>query len=323
MVTQMRFEAFNKNQSRAEAAAALAASILLHLLLIFAIAFFLFGMARVAVQVAPEQPDEPLQVTIIPPLPVEKPKPVFVETPESSTPTGKPKKDTPFESNNDSIAASEAPPEGSEPLPTLTGLETLGLAFRDQDYTLGESAQAAAPSEAAPPTTPTESAEPAPTPKAEVALLETPAPQPKPSAPPTVPKKPATASPGGYQPETRVTRLKGNVSNRNRASLEAEATPLGRYKKQVSDAIGSRWYYYVNSQLGLLNIGRVEIRFTVSPEGKIKNPQVLSNSSNESFASVSLAAIMAAKIPPIPPDVAKILENGRLEIDYSFSILGN
>ena len=32
---------------------------------------------------------------------------------------------------------------------------------------------------------------------------------------------------------------------------------------------------------------------------------------------------MAAEIPPIPPDVAKILENGRLEIDYSFSILGH
>ncbi len=79
----------------------------------------------------------------------------------------------------------------------------------------------------------------------------------------------------------------------------------------------------MNSQLGLLNIGRVEIRFTVTPEGKVKSPQVLSNSSNESFASVSLAAIMAAEIPPIPPDVAKILENGRLEIDYSFSILGH
>jgi hypothetical protein len=32
---------------------------------------------------------------------------------------------------------------------------------------------------------------------------------------------------------------------------------------------------------------------------------------------------MDAKIPAIPPEVVKLLENGGLEIDYSFSILGN
>jgi outer membrane biosynthesis protein TonB len=81
--------------------------------------------------------------------------------------------------------------------------------------------------------------------------------------------------------------------------------------------------YYVNSQMGLLNIGTVDIRFTVTPEGKIKSPQVLSNSSNESFASVSLASVVQAEIPPMPPEVAKLIENGRLEIDFSFTILGN
>ena len=126
-----------------------------------------------------------------------------------------------------------------------------------------------------------------------------------------------------YEDETRITRLRGNISNRGRASVEANATPLGRYKKQVSDAIGSRWYYHVNSQMGLLNIGTVEIRFQVLPNGKVKAPRVLTNSSNESFASVSLAAVLQAEIPPIPPELVGLLENGRLEIDYSFTILGN
>ena len=31
-------------------------------------------------------------------------------------------------------------------------------------------------------------------------------------------------------------------------SVEAEATPIGRYKKAVADAIGSRWYYYVDEK---------------------------------------------------------------------------
>lgn len=322
MVPAMQSEAIDKNQSRAEAAAALAVSILLHILLILAIGFFLFGIAKVAVPLAPDPPDEPLNVTILPPPPVEKPRPVFVETPETPKPARKPKKETAFESNNDSTAASEAPPEGADPLPSLAGREEPGITLRDQDHTAGKTPQAA-PAKASRPATPAESAEPAPTPKSDLALIEAPAPTPAPREKPIEETRAATASPGGYQPQTRVTRLKGNVSDRGRASIEAEATPLGRYKKQVSDAIGSRWYYYVNSQLGLLNIGRVEIRFTVTPEGKVKAPQVLSNSSNESFASVSLAAIMAAEIPPIPPDVAKILENGRLEIDYSFSILGH
>jgi TonB family protein len=75
--------------------------------------------------------------------------------------------------------------------------------------------------------------------------------------------------------------------------------------------------------MGLLNIGTVDIRFTVTPEGKIKSPQVLSNSSNESFASVSLASVVQAQIPPMPPEVAKLIENGRLEIDFSFTIIGH
>jgi hypothetical protein len=38
---------------------------------------------------------------------------------------------------------------------------------------------------------------------------------------------------------------------------------------------------------------------------------------------VSLAAVIQAEIPPIPPELVGLLENGRLEIDYSFTILGN
>jgi outer membrane biosynthesis protein TonB len=211
-------------------------------------------------------------------------------------------------------------------MPSLEGREEQGLDLRDQRYAAGQKQTQAAPATQAAEQSQPE-AEPAPTPRVEtdLALIEAPKPTPQ----PTPTQKAKTATPpskyaeSGFQPETRVTRLRGNVSNRGKASLEANATPLGRYKKQVSDAIGSRWYYYVNSQMGLLNIGTVEIRFTVTPEGKIKSPLVLSNSSNESFASVSLASVVQAEVPPMPPEVAKLIENGRLEIDFSFTILGH
>ncbi len=177
-----------------------------------------------------------------------------------------------------------------------------------------------------PEASPTPAATPASPSPAQLALREAPprpkmtATKPTTAAEQTRPKPPAAP---GFQPETRITRIKGNISNRGKASVDAAGTPLGRYKKMVSDAIGSRWYYYVNDQIGLLNIGTVEIRFIVSADGKASRLKVLSNTSNESFASVSVNSIIEAEIPPIPEEVAKLLDKGRLEIDYSFTILSN
>lgn len=269
---------------------------------------------------------KPPQLTILPMPPAPKAAPSFVSTTPLENLERKPNKDTAFESDNDSIAASESPSKGQEAMPSTEGREDQGLDLRDQRYTAGQKQSQAAPaSEAQEQTPPHPEATPAPRLDSDLALLEAPKPTPQATPPPKTrtASRPSPSSQAGFQPETRVTRLRGNVSNRGKASLEANATPLGRYKKQVSDAIGSRWYYYVNSQMGLLNIGTVDIRFTVTPEGKIKSPQVLSNSSNESFASVSLASVVQAEIPPMPPEVAKLIENGRLEIDFSFTILGN
>jgi outer membrane biosynthesis protein TonB len=124
----------------------------------------------------------------------------------------------------------------------------------------------------------------------------------------------------GYQPETRQTVIRGNISNRGRSSVEAEATPIGRYKKAVADAIGSRWYYLVDERMGLLSIGTVSVSFKVSGNGKVTGLHVVSSNSNESLTDCSLRSIMDAKLPPIPPDVSKTLQDGSLEIDYSFTI---
>jgi len=324
----------NRTQERRENLAALVASALLHLLLILAAAWFLLRAADSTLPPSPAAAldEEPVQLTILPPAPAPTPKPRFLSTPKQENLERTPSKDAPFESDNDSLAASESAPTGAEPIPSQEGREEPDIQFQDQQYTAGKTDQPAAPAvEQTQPATPAEApAEPQPTPRPaeELALLESPKPTPPPK--PTPEKKPAPertarpASPGAYQPETRITRLRGNISNtRSRASVEARSTPLGRYKKQVADAIGSRWYYHVNSQMGLLNIGTVEVRFQVLPDGSVKAPRVLTNSSNESFASVSLAAVIQAEIPPIPPELVALLENGRLEIDYSFTILGN
>ena len=330
-VAGMNRAAINKEESRAETLAAFIASLAIHLFLVLALAYFILS-SRVELPPKPME-EEPLQITIIQPS---VPKPVKV-TPKyiSAVPQApsapKPKTDAAFESDKDSVAASEAVPSGIEAAPSLDGKEDKNIELQNQQYTEGKKEERSAPpqQQAEKQTEKREvtaAAEPAPTPRAdpELALIEKPRPKPAQVVKKTTPaQKSSTPSASGFQPETRVTRLRGSISNRGRASVEANATPLGRYKKAVSDAIGSRWYYYVKSQMGLMNIGTVDIRFTILPNGKVKAPQILNNSSNESFASVSLSAIVQAEIPPIPPEVEAVLENGRIEIDYSFSILGN
>jgi len=312
-----------KNSARWENAAAFFASLLIHVFFLIAVAFVILKSASIPME-KPIANDAPPQLTILEMPPQAKPATRFVSTPAQEKLERKPNKDTAFESDNDSIAASTSAPSGQEALPSLEGREDEGLDLRDTRYVAGQ-AQAQSPSPPKADEKPAATPEPTPAIRldSDLALLEAPKPTASPVQKTKKSDQPATDSKAGFQPEARVTRLRGNVSNRGKAALEANATPLGRYKKQVSDAIGSRWYYYVNSQMGLLNIGTVEIRFTVTQEGKIKSPQVLSNTSNESFASVSLSSVVNAIIPPMPPEVAKLVENGRLEIDFSFTIMGH
>ena len=47
-----------------------------------------------------------------------------------------------------------------------------------------------------------------------------------------------TAAKSGYQPEQEENRIEGSISNRGKKSVDAVATPLAKYRKQVNDAIG-------------------------------------------------------------------------------------
>lgn len=312
------------NDSRRETVAAVAASILLHLLFIV---FIAMGLTIPRVKPPLPQQKNPIEITILPPEPIKPTTPQFIRTHPQENADVQPKNAS-FESDNNTRAASEISPSGDQALPSVEGREIPGIEMESHDYTAGPQIPAAAPvaqiqNVSLPRENETSKPSSTPVPKTQLALLEAPKPTPTAETNPARPTQPRPPAPSGYQPETRVTRLRGNISNRGKASVEAAATPLGRYKKNISEAIGSRWYYYVNNQMGLLNIGTVTVQFVVNPDGKVRNVKVISNTSNESFASVSINAIMEAEIPPIPQEVAKLLENGRIEIDYSFTILSN
>jgi TonB family protein len=321
-----------REDERRKALVALAASILLHLFIIGSVSFML--AVRKPISIPPPE-EAPVELTLVAaPDGTPKPRPAYVQTSESQR-ADKPPENSVFESDKDTHAASPLPAAGDAPVPTQDGRDQPGLSLENKEYTAGpvarESSPAVQPRQETAPQPKAEESKPKMTPQqsTQLALLEPPKPKtsPRPKAAKAVrqeqQQQAQTPQPPGYQPQTRITRIRGNISNKGRAALSATATPLGRYKKMLSDAIGSRWYYYVTEQLGLLNVGTVEVRFVVRQNGNVERVQVLRNSSNESFAACTVRAIMEADIPPIPKELVPMLEGSRIEIEYSFTILSN
>jgi outer membrane biosynthesis protein TonB len=227
------------------------------------------------------------------------------------------------------------------PLPSQDGKDRPALDLDNQRYTLanqGAQPQAASmpqpsvtpqPSTAPQTTaTPIEAATPAPTvaPDQFAMLTHTPTPPPQVATP--APASQATAAPQqpstAYRPEREKTQIGGRISNRGISAVNALGTPLGRYKKFVTDAIGSRWYAYMDSSRGMIGIGTLQAHFVVDRTGKIKNLKVLNNTSNETFANICLQSILDANLPPIPDDVADTLPPEGLDSgEMTFTLYAN
>ncbi len=301
-------------------------SLLVHLLVIFLVALiYVFRPAP------PPPPVEEIEITIIePPPPADRPQFVDTTAPEAE----KPPEAAAFESDRDTAAASPDAATGAEPLPSQEGRDQPFLELENQELALAEvndapPAPEVPPSQPAPPQPPqpeqTEESQPEektpqePEPDALIAAAQ-PAEKKETEQPPP-PAQPAARP--SFQRQARPTRLSGSVSNRGRAAVAALATPLGRYRKAISDAIGSSWYHHIGSRMDLFSYGTVSVVFIIDRHGKARRPRVISNSSNESFEIVTLQSILAAEIPPIPPDILPTLEGGEIEIDYTFSIITN
>lgn len=314
---------------RRRVAWALLMSLLTHMAAILAVAWFYFSERS-----APPDPVEEIEITFIEPPPPQEAKPMFVDT---TAPTAPPPEQAVFESDRDTAAASPEAAQGAEPVPSQEGREQPYLELQEQELAMAQP-DAAPPAPEVPPSRPApvqpaEEAEPQaekpdeekpsePDPEA-VLLARSEPPRekqesrevPQPPAPP--PSRPS------FQRQTRATRLRGSVDSSGRAAVASLATPLGRYRKAISDAIGSSWYYHIGPRMDMFGYGTVTVIFLVDRDGKVRRPKVISNTSNESFEIVTLESILAAEIPPIPPDVLPALDGGQIEIDFSFSIITN
>ena len=299
---------------------ALLAALLIHLVVGYLIAIS-GGLFSSHAMVEEEKPIELSFVDLSTPAPVTKKDPMFMETPDSKKSVEPPKEKT-FESNANSIAASEQPATGDIPLPSQEGKERPAVDLDTHQYTLAN--QGAQPQPSAPPQeTPKPSEAPTPqptsTPEEQLAMLR-PAPTPTPeSRPSTAPQQRVSS----YQAFKEQTRLSGRITNRGISSVNALGTPRGRYLKFLLDAIGSRWYSYVERQGDLVSIGTARLVFVVDRSGKVKNLKIVENTANEAFANICIQSIQEAQIPPMPDDLTSTLPPDGMEMEIPFTIYAN
>src|SRR5207244_10702798 len=140
---------------------------------------------------------------------------------------------------------------------------------------------------------------------------------------PTPPVEKSVTSPqtrSAYRSMKQRTRIAGRITNRGVSSVNALGTPLGRYQKFLLDAIGSRWYAFVDRQIDLISIGTARVVFVVDRSGHVKNLKILQNTSNEALANVCIQSIQEAQLPPMPDDLASTLPPEGLDMDIPFTI---
>jgi outer membrane biosynthesis protein TonB len=294
---------------------ALLAAILIHLL----VAFFLAAFGGIFSPATPVE-DKPAELTFVDLSPATQKNSAFIETDESKK-APEPKEKT-FESNANSIGASELAATGELPLPSQDGKERPFMDFETNPYSLDTKGAQPQPS-AAPQENPNPSVapqtQPAPVTAAEQFALLT-----QRSA--AALERPTTAS----QPRSAYRRLKekthiaGNITNHGVSAVNALGTPLGRYEKIVIDSIGSRWYAFMDQKRDFANIGTVRVQFYVDRSGKVKDLKIIENGSNEAFANICIQSVMDAQLPAIPEDVANALPPEGLEMEgLSFTVFSN
>src|ERR1051326_5353549 len=311
-------DAEERKQEARKVVVALLVAIVIHLLIGYALAVYgglLYSPFSVAEE---EKPVELSLVDLSTPAPTKNS--MFVPNDESKQ-TEAPKDKT-FESNANSIAASEGPATQGMPIPTQEGKDRPTFDLDSHPYTLpNEGAQpqpSTAPQQSV---TPQPTVQPTPVSKLdEFAMLRS---TPRPSAQPTAETKPQQPK-STYQSMKERTRMAGAISNRGMSSVNAVGTPFGRYVKTVQDAIGSRWYSYTPAKMDLISLRATTLDFSIDRSGHVHNLKIVSNTSNEAFANVCLQSILEIDHQfPIPEEVAAKLPPEGLNETITFSMFPN
>ena len=291
---------------------ALLAAVAIHL----AVALLLAAFSGVFSPALP-MPEKPAELTLVDlsPTPLVPKNSAFMETDESKK--APEPKDKTFESNANSIGASDLDAAGEMPLPSQAGKDRPFMDLETHPYSRdmkgAQTEQSAASQQNAKP-----ASQPAPLTAAEQFALLT-----QKSAPETKRPTEASQAQSAYRPYKERTRISGRITNRGVSSVDALGTPLGHYQKYVLDAIGSRWYALVEQKNDLVNIGTTDVTFVIDRNGHVKDLKIIANTSNETLANVCIQSIQDAQLPPMSDDVVAAVRPEGLPMEIPFTIFVN
>lgn len=122
--------------------------------------------------------------------------------------------------------------------------------------------------------------------------------------------------PENFQPEERQNVTNGLLTKAGRDAVDAEATPLGIYKKAVRDVISANWHRYRRDHADAVTWGILKLKFRVDRDGHVNDLQITKNEANATLIEFSLKAIREAKLPPMPPAVVESVGSRGLVIRY-------
>ena len=119
----------------------------------------------------------------------------------------------------------------------------------------------------------------------------------------------------GYSPQMRRTKVNGINMPEGEDGVDSVATPLGRYKKSCKSALGSRWDYYIEKRMSLLQPGMVTVVINIDARGKVRSFHIEENTSNSAHAALVEQCVREAEFDPPPPEA---LRNGVFEFPMRF-----
>jgi|GEM_PF-3340645 len=101
---------------------------------------------------------------------------------------------------------------------------------------------------------------------------------------------------------------------------EGGIAAIGEWKKAVGNSIGQGWNRYREAAAEKLAVGTVRLRFTIDAEGTPSDIRILANSADKANADYAVRAVREADIPPVPAERLARVSGGRIHIEYSFTI---
>lgn len=136
------------------------------------------------------------------------------------------------------------------------------------------------------------------------------------------PPSPQTKPPlEGAMPPALATQSRGSISTRGKAAVDAEATPTGRFMRQVTSAVEQRWHELFSQQKpDAGNAGYLKVRFYVNKEGRPQDLVFVEKTGNVVIEDLTLEAILKAEIPAMPKELLPLLEGERLLVEYDIVI---